>query len=206
MAGGLIHCFLYYGAIRYVTSKHKPFGANLAQLGCYLLASLGIDIGEGDTSALFSHAQRRCCSNTSPCSSDESNSSVKSSHASVSFLFSYKICVHEHKGFDKPPIETVYHIEQVLFSQPVSPCSFQAGYPLRADQRAMASTGGQNHAITWGEINISGDFGIVRENEANGATHAVEHLFVTMAMHGIGIARAIRPGVRREAFLLHTLA
>src|SRR5260221_8045571 len=117
MVGGLIHCFLYYGAIRYVTSKHKPFGSNLAQLGCYLLASLGIDIGEGDTSALFSHAQRRCCSNTSPGSSDESNSSVKSSHASVSFLFSYKICIHKHKGFDKPPIETVYHIEQVLFSQ-----------------------------------------------------------------------------------------
>src|SRR6266566_327738 len=117
MAGGLIHCFLYYGAIRYITSKHKSCGANLAQLGCYLLASLGIDIGEGDTSALFSHAQRRCCSNTSPGSSDESNSSVKSSHASVSFLFSYKICVHKHKGFNKPPIETVYHIEQVLFSQ-----------------------------------------------------------------------------------------
>src|SRR5258708_5021060 len=130
MAGGLIHCFLYYGAIRYITSKHKPFGANLAQLGCYLLASLGIDIGEGDTSALFSHAQRRCCSNTSPGSGDESNSSVKSSHASVSFLFSYKISVHKHKGFDKPPIETVYHKEQVLSasqcqrvaSRQVTPC------------------------------------------------------------------------------------
>src|SRR5258707_8226934 len=206
MAGGLIHCFLYYGAIRYITSKHKPFGANLIQLGCYLLASLGINIGEGDTSALFSHAQRRCCSNTSPGSSDESNSSVKSSHASVSFLFSYKISVHKLKGFDKPSIETVYHKEQVLFSQPVSTCSFQAGYPLRADKCAMASTGGQNHAITRSEINISGAFRILRANEANGATHAVEHLFVTVAVYGIGIAGAIRPGVRREAFLLHTLA
>src|SRR5258708_16659772 len=102
MAGGLIHCFLYYGAIRYITSKHKPFGANLTQLGCYLLASLGIDIGEGDTSALFSHAQPRFCSNTSPGSRDESNSSVKSSHPSVSFLFSSQISVHNLKPSDKP--------------------------------------------------------------------------------------------------------
>src|SRR5690348_10712398 len=117
MAGGLIHCFLYYSAIRYVASKHKPFGANLAQLGCYLLASLGIDIGECDTSALFSHAQRRCCSNTSPGSCDESNSSVQSSHASVSFLFSYKIGGYKHKGFDKPSIETVYHTDRISICQ-----------------------------------------------------------------------------------------
>src|SRR5258708_33315249 len=188
MAGGLIHCFLYYGAIRYVTSKHKPFGANLAQLGCYLLASLGIDIGEGDTSALFSHAQRRCCSNTSPGSSDESNSSVKSSHASVSFLFSYKISVHKLKGFDKPSIETVYHKEQVLFSQPVSTCSFQTGYALRADQCAMASTGGQNHAITRSASNISGGFGRLGQSESNGTTEVVEALFGTGGVYGKGTA------------------
>src|SRR6266436_4753951 len=102
MAGGLIHCFLYYGAIRYVTSKHKPFGANLAQLGCYLLASLGIDIGEGDTSALFSHAQRCCCSNTSTGSCDEGNTSFKSSHAARSPFLLQHLC-----GSIKP--SPVYH-------------------------------------------------------------------------------------------------
>src|SRR5215470_4724775 len=80
-------------------------------------------------------------------------------------LFSYKICVAQSSHLQYI-IGIVYNPGEPW----VSTCSFQASYPMWADQRAVAGACGQNHAVTRGKIDISGCFGTVWEHEANGPT------------------------------------
>src|SRR5215831_4064162 len=90
MACRLIHSILYHSAIRYIAVKYQSFRAKAVNFGCYLLAPFGINVGERDTSALFSHAQRCRCSNASPSSCDKGNTSIESSHGSRSPFLQWK--------------------------------------------------------------------------------------------------------------------
>src|SRR5579871_3501954 len=80
-------------------------------------------------------------------------------------------------------------------------CRLKAGDAVRADLRAVPYPGGQDHAIARRKVDVAPNIG---QHEADGATHAVQHLFVAVAMHGVAIIRSVRPRIRGKTVLLHT--